>query len=250
MNNPKKVIVCDLDGTLAVSKSPLTPDMAEVIGHLLERYMFVVVSGGAFSQFKKQFISQLTCEKRLLKNLYLFPTMGTTCYVYDEPSDSWKQVYDEPLAEKERKSIIKALQDVVKKFELDKNTIYGDLIEDRGSQVTLSGLGQNAPIDEKEKWDPDQTKRRKMVTELQKVIPKFEIRIGGTTSIDITKKGLDKAYAMGKIKELLKIEDEDVIFVGDALYKGGNDEAVKKTGVDFIQPDDVDQTLELLSRYM
>ena len=85
---------------------------------------------------------------------------------------------------------------------------------------------------------------------LKKKLPDFEIRIGGTTSIDITRKGVDKAYAISKIKDLLKVKDEDIIYVGDALYKGGNDETVKSTGVDFIQELGPNDTLEFLSRYM
>lgn len=247
---PKKVIVCDLDGTLAVSKSRITADMAEVIGHVLKRYKFAVVSGGAYPQFEKQFVSRLQVEPVYLKNLYLFPTMGTTCFTYDEKSQSWNKLYDEPLDAKDRKLIIKTLEGVIKKWNMDTTLGYGELIEDRGSQITFSALGQQAPIELKEKWDIDQSKRRKMVDDIKDALSKFEIRIGGTTSIDITKKGLDKAYAIGKIKELLKVEDKDIIFVGDALYPGGNDEAVKNTGVDFIQEDGPDSTLELLSRYM
>jgi HAD superfamily hydrolase (TIGR01484 family) len=248
--NPKKVIVCDLDGTLAASKSPLAEDMAEVLGHVLKRYMIAVVSGGAYSQFEKQFLSQLHIDKILLKNLYLFPTNGAACYIYDSINGKWKQEYNEPIPEKDKKAILKAANSVVKEFELDKAKTYGDIVEDRGSQVTISGLGQAAPLSAKEKWDPNQAKRTKMIEALKKEIPNFEIRMGGTTSIDITKKGLDKAYSIAKIKNLLKVKDEDIIYVGDALYKGGNDEAVKNTGVDFIQEDGPDNTLEFLSRFM
>ncbi len=247
---PKKVIVCDLDGTLAASKSPLGEDMAEVLGHVLKRYTICVVSGGAYSQFEKQFLSQLHIEKDLFKNLYLFPTNGTTCYIYDTKNREWKQEYNEPIADKDKKLILKAANALVKEFELEKAKTYGDIVEDRGSQITISALGQGAPLSVKEKWDPNQTKRTKMISALKKQIPQFEIRMGGTTSIDITQKGLDKAYAMGKIKALLKVKDEDVIYVGDALYKGGNDEAVKATGVDFIQEDGPVNTIEFLSRFM
>ena len=248
--NPKKVIVCDLDGTLAASKSPLGEDMAEVLGYVLKRHIVVVVSGGSFGQFEKQFLSQLRIDKNLFSNLYLFPTNGTTCYAYDKKEGSWKQVYNEPLADKDKKAILKAANAVVKEFELDKAKTFGDIVEDRGSQVTISGLGQAAPLNLKEKWDPNQAKRTKMIAVLKKQIPQFEIRMGGTTSIDITKKGLDKAYAIGKIKSLLKVKDDDIVYVGDALYKGGNDEAVKSTGVDFIQEDGPVDTLEYLSRFM
>ena len=248
--NSKKVIVCDLDGTLAISKSPLSPGMAEVIRHVLERHYFVVVSGGAFTQFEKQFLSVLKAPPELLKNLSLFPTMGSTCYVYDLPRQRWRQTYNEELSVKQRNEIKNAIHEAISESGMDLSRAYGEIIEDRGSQVTFSGQGQKAPADVKSRWDPDQEKRKKLVEILNKKIPKYEIRIGGLTSIDITQKGIDKAYAIGKIKELLHVKDEDIIYVGDALYKGGNDEAVKSTGVDFIQEAGPNETMELLSRYM
>jgi phosphomannomutase len=248
---PKKVIVCDLDGTLAVSKSPLSKDMAEVLCHLLENHYLAVISGGSYTQFQKQFLSKLPCGPDHFKNLSIYPTMGSTSYVYDETNNSWKQLYNELIPENDRKTIIKSLNEAMVESKINFKDAYGDLVEDRGSQVTFSGRGQNAPAPVKAVWDPDQEKRKLLVEILKKKLKnKFEIRIGGATSIDITQKGIDKAYAIGKIKKYLNVTDDNIIFVGDALYKGGNDEAVKSTGVDFIQEDGPDQTLQLLSSYM
>lgn len=248
--NPKKAIVCDLDGTLAKSKTSLTPEMADVICKLLPNYYFVVVSGGAYSQFQKQFLSSFNCPKDLMKNLYLFPTMGSTCFIYDVESDTWKQLYDEHFNELEKREIIDALNNAIAECGLDVSDPYGEIIEDRGSQITFSGRGQNAPIEVKVTWDHDQKKRSSIVDRLKVKIPQYEISIGGTTSVDITRKGVDKAYAIGKIEELLKVTKEDIIFIGDALYKGGNDSPVKRTGVDYIQADGPEETLELLYRYL
>ncbi|MEQ1499758.1 MAG: HAD-IIB family hydrolase [Parcubacteria group bacterium] len=248
--NSKKVIVCDLDGTLAVSKSPLSKDMAEVLGHLLKRHYIAIVSGGTYSQFQKQFLSEFHCDPQLLQNLSLFPTMGSTCYTYDKEKNVWNQIYDEQIPESDRKKIIKALEEALEESGVDVTGARGPIIEDRKSQITFSGQGQIAPISLKEVWDPNQEKRRKIIDKLNKKISGFEIKIGGATSIDITKKGIDKAYAIGKIKQLLGVKDDDIIFIGDALYKGGNDASVKNTGVDFIQQDGPNETLELLSRYM
>src|SRR3989344_3913611 len=104
----KKVIICDLDGTLAVSKSALSPEMAETITKVLGKYYFAIISGGAFTQFEKQVISQLQGDPTLFKNLYIFPTMGGMCYAYDAENSVWKKVYDESLTEEERKQIIEA----------------------------------------------------------------------------------------------------------------------------------------------
>lgn len=248
--NLKKVIVSDLDGTLATSKSPISKDMAEVICHVLSRHYIAVVSGGGFSQFNKQFLSQLKCSVSALKNLSLFPTMGGSCYVFDDKKNVWKKLYEEKIEKSDRKKIIDALNNSTEESKLDLSGNFGDLIEDRGTQITFSGKGQNAPISVKQTWDPDQKKRRLIIEKLAKKIPEFEVRLGGISSIDITKKGMDKAYAIKKIKELLKVGDEEIIFIGDALYKGGNDEPVKNTGVDYIQESGPNETIELLSRYM
>ena len=248
MAENKKVIVSDLDGTLTESKSLISSEMAEVICQLLSKHFLAVVSGGSYNQYQKQFLSGLSCGEDKLKNLFLFPTNGSTCYLYE--NDNWKQVYNEPLGDEERKNIISVLKEAIKETGLDLSGAYGEVIEDRGSQITFSGCGQEAPVDEKKKWDPGGIKRQAIVLILKKRIPQFEIRINSTSSIDITRWGIDKAYAIAKIKKLLNVTDDDIIFVGDALYKGGNDSAIKKTGIDFIQESGPDQTIEFLGQYL
>ena len=69
---------------------------------------------------------------------------------------------------------------------------------------------------------------------MQKELPAFEVRRGGLTSIDVTQKGIDKAYGVRQIEKVLKIPIKEMVFIGDALYPGGNDAAAKKTGVQTI----------------
>src|SRR3989344_1892436 len=109
----KKVIVCDLDGTLTPSKSPLTPDMADVIGKLLSRHFLAVVSGGSYAQYQKQFLGRLSCSPEFLQNLFPFPTNGSACYTYDLASASWKLQYIEAIPETDRKKIIAALEKAI-----------------------------------------------------------------------------------------------------------------------------------------
>ncbi len=244
----KKAIVCDLDGTLAESKSVLAKDMAEVLTGVLKSRFLVVVSGGSFAQFQKQFISQFSCPPELMQNLSLFPTNGSTCYKFNLSKNDWEQIYDEPLTEEQRKRIISALNGAILQLGWKLPTEYGEIVEDRRSQVTFSGCGQQAPVAVKQAWDPDQSKRRQVIEIIKPQISEFEIRMGGMTSIDITRLGVDKAYAIGKIKEILKVSDEDIIYVGDALYEGGNDEAVKKTAVDWIQVGGPQDTMKLFSQ--
>ncbi len=108
--------------------------------------------------------------------------------------------------------------------------LSGDTIEDRGSQITYSALGQHAPIEEKKKWDPDFSKRKKIKGFLDQLLPEFSVRLGGATSIDVTKPGIDKAYGIRKLRDMLGIAIDDMIYVGDALFPGGNDYPAKEAG--------------------
>jgi HAD superfamily hydrolase (TIGR01484 family) len=227
----QKIIVCDLDGTLAPSKAPLEKSMADVLCRVLEKHKMAVISGASYKQFQSQFLDHLSCGGEILKNLYLFPTNGTACFIFDAAENGWKNLYEEKMTAQEIDKIISALQNAVSKSGVDVSNPFGELIEDRGSQVTFSGRGQEAPLDVKKIWDPDKTKRQKIVAILEKDIPEFEIRINANSSIDITHKGIDKAYAIRKIEEMLKVGRENIVFLGDALFPGGNDSSVIPTGV-------------------
>ena len=124
--------------------------------------------------------------------------------------------------------------------------VWGEQIEDRGSQITFSALGQEAPLQEKVKWDPDFTKRKKMKTILDGLIPEFSVRLGGSTSIDVTKPGIDKAYGIKKLRDVLAISIEEMIFIGDALFPGGNDYPAEQAGALSIRVRDPHETKRVI----
>jgi phosphomannomutase len=103
-------------------------------------------------------------------------------------------------------------------------------------------LGQQAPLEEKLKWDPNHAKRKKIKAILDKSIPEFSVRTGGSTSIDITKPGIDKAYGIGKLRDLLGIPVQQMTYIGDALYVEGNDYPAETAGVDCISVKDPNDT--------
>lgn len=250
MSDFNKVIVCDLDGTLALSKANLSKEMAEIICKVLEKNRFAVISGAAFGQFKSQFLSQIKCSSDRKENLFIFPTNGTACYGYSKDADAWVVIYEEKLKEEDKERIINSLNRALDTLGIDVSNSFGDIIEDRGGQITFSGCGQKAPLEVKELWDKDNSKRQKIVNQIKDELSDFEIKIGGTTSIDITPKGIDKAYAIGKIIEVLECKTEDIVFFGDALFPGGNDESVKRTGVLTVRVSGPEETAKEISRYI
>ncbi len=99
----------------------------------------------------------------------------------------------------EKGKIISSLKKALDESGFKIEKVWGEEIEDRGSQITFSALGQQAPLEEKNKWDPDFTKRKKIKGILDTLIPEFSVRMGGATSIDVTKLGIDKAYGVRKL---------------------------------------------------
>jgi HAD superfamily hydrolase (TIGR01484 family) len=247
------VIAADLDGTLAESKLPINEAMATAMSQWLTTRRFAIISGGSFKQISSQILPMLPAETHL-EHLFFYPINGATCYEFKKGADGhdeWEQSYELTLSEDERKNIVSAFDKVLTDPEIHvffenlslENEAWGEQIEYRGGQITFSALGQRAPLDKKAVWDADQQKRKLIVSKLEPLLSDFHVSIGGTTSIDITPKGIDKAYAIEKMKENLQIDNDHIIFFGDALFEGGNDWPATRTGVTCIKVADPEATL-------
>jgi hypothetical protein len=234
------LIIFDLDGTLAESKQPLSSDMGMRIAELLNNMPVAVMSGAGFPQFSKQFLAYLPTSAQI-ENLYLFPTSSAQCYAYRDKK--WTSIYNHSFTEEEKSKIITSLQKVIDETGITANeAAFGERIEDRGAQISFSALGQNAPLARKSVWDPDRKKRSIFRLNLQKLIPEFEIRIGGTTTIDVTRKDISKKTGIYWLQKELRIPISNMLYVGDALYPGGNDSVVIETGINTQSVRNTDET--------
>jgi phosphomannomutase len=234
----KQLVVFDLDGTLALSKAPLDDEMARLLKRLLGIVRVAIISGGDFPQFQKQVIDRLPAGSDFT-NLAILPTSGTKFFSYD---GAWRKLYAEDLTAQEKAKIERELDAAVAKTGFQPKETWGERIEDRGTQITYSALGQQAPLEAKSRWDPDFSKRKQIQAILDKTLPEFSVRLGGATSIDVTRPGIDKGYGIRKLRETLHIEIPEMMFVGDAIFPGGNDYAAYQAGVDCIRVRDVEET--------
>ncbi len=239
----KKLIVFDLDGTLAESKSAIDSEMSGLLGRLLAVERVAVISGGAFPQFEQQLVGNLPKDGDLSK-LSLLPTCGTRFYSYE--GGAWKLLYAEDFSPDQKKKILAALNQAVDQSGFKAEKTWGEAIEDRDSQITYSALGQQAPLDAKKTWDPDFSKRKKIKSILDPLLPDFAVNLGGSTSIDITKPGIDKAYGIHKLESILNIPIAQMLYIGDALFPGGNDYPARSTGADCIQVRDPNETKRVI----
>jgi phosphomannomutase len=238
----KTLIAFDLDGTLAESKSAIDDEMAGLLSTLLAVVNVAVISGGAWPQFQTQVIARLPSDADLIR-LSILPTCGTKFLQY---KNGWQTLYSEDFTDAQKLKIESALQTAVNAagFHIDKT--WGEQIEDRGSQITFSALGQQAPLDAKKTWDPDFSKRQKIKALLDVSIPEFSVQLGGTTSVDVTLPGIDKAYGIRKLRDVLGIPIAQMLYGGDALFPGGNDYPVRTTGADCIQVRDPNETKRVI----
>lgn len=216
-----ELIAFDIDGTLTESKQPIDSEMAELMSKLLTKYKVAIISGAAYQQFEWQVLSSPSLKDSNLNNLYLLPTDGTVMCTY---TDGWHCEADEPLRDEEKSQIRNSFHEALEKTGLkNAGETYGELIEDRGSQMNFSALGQDAPPELKAQWDPDNSKRARIVEVLKELMPDFSFRIGGTTSIEATRQGIDKAYGLEKLLVSLGMSAEKMLYIGDKLFDGGND---------------------------
>jgi phosphomannomutase len=238
----KKLIVFDLDGTLAASKSSVDVEMAGLFDSLLAVVPVAVISGGAWPQFQEQLLARLSPGANL-ENLSVLPTCGTQFYRY---SSAWELLYSEDFTATETRKIIAALHTMIASADCKPVKVWGEVIDDRRSQITFSALGQGAPLAEKTQWDPQFTRRKKLQAVLDTLIPEFSVHLGGATSIDITRQGIDKGYGIRKLRDILHVAVEQMIFIGDALFPGGNDYPAKEAGVLSIQVKDPHETKRVI----
>jgi len=240
----KKLIAFDLDGTLALSKQALDDEMAGLLAALTQVAMVDIISGGDWPQFEKQVVSRMPGSANL-DNFIIQPTTGTKLYRHRD--GVWDAVYAELFSEDEGRQIRESLQKAVEQAGYAHEQTWGEQIEDRGSQITFSALGQQAPLEAKDKWDPDHEKRKKLQAILQGMLPDLSINIGGSTSIDITRKGVDKAYGLKKLSETVGVALDAILFLGDAIFPGGNDYPAKTLGLDTVRVRDVQETKSVVT---
>lgn len=240
-----RLVAFDLDDTLAPSKSALDATMIDLLVELLGYTEVCIISGGQFGQFVAQIIDKLPeISPQKLARLHLMPTCGTQYYRSD--AQGWTQVYAENLTGDEKNRARDAVEEAARRLGYWESETWGPILEDRGSQITFSALGQAAPVAAKIAWDVSGEKKNTLREAVQAQLPDLEVRSGGSTSVDITRQGIDKAYGMKRLAELTGVSLDDMLFVGDRLDEDGNDYPVKALGVECIAVEGWTDTAALL----
>lgn len=232
----KKIIAFDVDDTLVKSKNPLTAEMRDLLAELLKKYEVAIISGSRYEIFQTNIIAPLAeVAGDDLKHMHILPTCGTRYYTYSGDVDNWNLEYAQDFTQEQKDKISEVCERLAREFGLWPEEPYGEVVEDRLSQIAMSLLGQQAPAEAKYEWyDKNKEAAYKLTEAIAAELPDFEVRYGGTTTVDITTKGVDKAYGMQNLLDALKCTKEEALFIGDRLEEGGNDYPVRAMGVDSI----------------
>jgi HAD superfamily hydrolase (TIGR01484 family) len=237
-----RLVAFDLDDTLAESKCEISDEMASALNSLLQTHSVCVITGGNENQIMQQVVSKIEPEN--YTRLHLMPTCGTT-YIR-LINGQWTKLYSKKLSDDESRRAIRTLEGAAKSLGLWEENPYGNIIENRESQITFSALGQKAPVELKKAWDPTGKKKNLMRNYVAQLLPDLEVRSGGSTSIDITMKGIDKSYGILTLIYLTRLTSKEVLFVGDRLDENGNDYPVISTGVECVATKGPKDTLRII----
>lgn len=250
MSADVRLVAFDLDDTLTPSKSPVTPVMAQALAELLALRPVCIITGGRLEQITTQVTDRLDVDDALRARLHLMPTCGTR-YYRPEPG-GLREVYAHDLPDEQRAHVRRVLEREATRLGLVPQRTWGEVVEDRGSQVTYSALGQQAPLEHKMAWDPEGAKKEALRAAVAAALPDLEVHSGGSTSVDVTRSGIDKAFGMRELARHTGLALEQLLFIGDRLDEGGNDYPVKALGVPCAAvsgwPQTVDVVRELIAR--
>jgi len=238
-----RLIGFDLDNTLANSKKPMSAAMAHRFSELTRRIDVAVITGGRYELVVSQILDVLEPHADL-RRLHLMPTSGT-CYRRWR-AGNWDKVFGHDLDDDQRARARESLERRAREQGVWFDRVWGERIEDRGSQITLSVLGQHAPLEAKQAFDPTNEVKARLVEAVAADLPDLKVHAGGYTSIDVAERGIDKAFAVRELARHLGIDVEHIAFVGDRMQPGGNDYPAAQAGAMGIAVANPSDTLRLV----
>jgi phosphomannomutase len=243
-----KAALFDLDETLAESFKPPLPGMIECLKKLLDLIPVGVITGRTFSWVEPDFLPLMT-DSPHIDRFFAFPESSAQCLQWD--GSAWKPLYAFVIAEKERARIRAAIEESVAETNiLEGLPRFGERFLEKSGMVSFACLGYQVPADMKYSWDPDNKRRKILQAAIAEKLPDLEVSMGGATTIDVTEKGQDKTHGVRWLSEHLHVPIPDMLYVGDALYEGGNDFVVIETGIQTKQTSGPEETLRMIDELL
>lgn len=225
-NRFPKVVAFDVDGTLVEVGHDIPLKLGVLLQELVKVAQVAIISGRSLHEIDKV-LATMSLDENFKGNLFALPACGASLHAYDE---GWSEIYMHAMSEDEHQHIEGVLHEhALDSAHLSKEGLYMPRIINRGSAITLVAFDHELSPEEKRAWDPTREKREALKSIIEPLLPSHTVTIGGLGSLDITQKGVDKGYGVRELAKHLSIKEEEIIFVGDMLFPGGNDYPVTQT---------------------
>jgi phosphomannomutase len=232
-------IFFDMDNTLTRSRGGIEPKMETALAKLASSRDVVVVSGAVRAQVLKQLGKAFEDKVLILAQNGNFATerSGAELWFHKLPESGKLEVLRHIAAIKES-GILAGLP-----------VSEADTVEDREAQISYSIIGHNAKREDKEAFDPHHERRSELLAKFPFQSDAMEVVIGGTTCLDYIEKGRTKGANVAKLIGIRNWDKSECLYVGDALFPGGNDSSV--SGIcPTHQVENPDDTLRLIERIL
>lgn len=245
---PPKAVLFDLDDTLAASFESPSAEMVGKVLAVLEKVPTAIITGRDFPWMENDFLPQIAHSPHI-DRFYVFPECAAQCLQYK--NGEWRELYTEKLADDERQKINAAIEEAVRETRvLEGLPRFGEQLVQKKAMVAFAALGMQVPPDLKYSWDPGNAKRAKLREAIAAKLSQFDVVMGGATSVDVTKKGINKAGGVRWLAEHLRISPQEMFYVGDALFPGGNDYVVVQTGITTRATSSPAETLKIIDEVL
>jgi len=199
----------DMDHTITPARQLMLPEMHSLLTDSGKD--IIIVSGATLEQVERQ-VGSLSCYRLGQNGNHAIDRNG---------NELWRFT----LSDTHKTEILRHIDLLIANLDHELHTEWTP-IEDRGGQITFSPLGNTAPNDLKSAYDPDVTKRFKMLEANPFTSNDLVVKIGGSTSFDYIHKDHHKGSNVARFIDQLGWKKDDCVYYGDGLYPGGNDESV------------------------
>lgn len=218
----ERIFMTDVNGTLTYARQPITGEMAEVLCNLVDEYKLVIITGAPWEDIKKQMPEKLVNHP----NVDYYCNHGNVLMREGEVIYKTDAKIDLEMIEPLFKDVLKNCP-----IKWEGNTypihyeVYGD---NTAINFTMMGRPEDGmpPQEDRdayEAWDIGEVHQRLWVVDyLSKILPEYDITVGGQISIDIVKKGYDKTQVAKNYNK----DDYKITFFGDRVKVHGNDNLI------------------------
>lgn len=241
----RPLVVADMDDTMTDAGHLIKQPCAEAVADVAERGMtFATLTSSSWPAVQRQLLDAINADRdlqkrfrRLYRRMPILVNQGSMEYQWRD--GTYRQHFSLTLRRhfgpKNLASLMMTLVQAVKRFSI--KSTAGELIEDRGTQLTLYVLGIGATREQKIEYfgrygrGPRLEYARWINDRLHEQGIPAHASVGGQSSIDVAPVGVNKGFGICRLAKSLDRDLRTVIYFADEFGTDSIDDPVARAGV-------------------